>query len=135
MVNALKKNFLSLPAGRYGKSTERSTKRSHQSNQGNSGLSAERVQAIGVLRCLRSKKKIAAEKRSEMHFLSNQVKEKWIEDYVESETAGARKQVEDAEAVVQQEQEDMKRGKIAGLMNRELKKTLKEMMVTIGDHL
>jgi hypothetical protein len=32
-----------------------------------------------------------AEKRREMHFLSNEEKEKWIEDYVERETAGARK--------------------------------------------
>jgi hypothetical protein len=39
-----------------------------------------------------------------MRFLSNEVKEKWIVDYVERETAGARKRVEDAEAVVQREQ-------------------------------
>jgi len=38
-----------------------------------------------------------------MHFLNHEEKAKWIEDYVERETARARKQVEDAEAVVQQE--------------------------------
>jgi hypothetical protein len=50
---------------------------------------------------LRSKKKLAAEKQQETHFLSNEEKEKWIEDFVERETAGARKRVEDAEAAVQ----------------------------------
>jgi hypothetical protein len=54
------------------------------------------------LRSLRFKKKLAAKKRQETHFFSNEEKEKWIEDYVERETAGARKQVEDAEAAVQQ---------------------------------
>jgi len=40
---------------------------------------------------LRSKEKLVAEKRRETHFLSNEENEKWIEDYVERETAGARK--------------------------------------------
>jgi hypothetical protein len=52
---------------------------------------------------LKSKKKLAAEKRQETHFLSNEEKEKWIKDYVERETAEARKRVEDTEAAVQQE--------------------------------
>jgi predicted N-acyltransferase len=46
--------------------------------------------------------KLAAEMQQATHFLSNEEKEKWIEDYVERETAGARKRVEDAEAAVQQ---------------------------------
>jgi hypothetical protein len=91
MVNAPKKNFSPLPVGRYGKSTKRSTQRHHQVNEGKSGLEAERIRALGALRSLRSKKKLAAEKRRETHFLSNEEKEKWIEDYVERETAGARK--------------------------------------------
>jgi len=118
MVNALKKNFLPLPAGRYGKSKVRSTQRCHQPNEGKSGLEAERIRALGALRSLRSKKKLAVEKRRETHFLSNEEKEKWIEDYVESETAGARKRVEDAEAAVQQEQDDMTHAEIAGLTSR-----------------
>ena len=101
MVNAPKKNFSPLPAGKYGKSKKRSTQRRHQANEGKSGLVAERIRALGALRSLRSKKKLAAEKRRETHFLSNEEKEKWIEDYVERETAGARKRVEDAEAAVQ----------------------------------
>jgi len=118
MVNAPKKNFLSLPAGRYGKSTKRSTQRRHQANEGPSGLEAERVRALGALRRVRSKKKLAVEKRRETHFLSNEENEKWIEDYVERETAVARKRVEDAEAAVQQEQDDMMHAEIAGLTSR-----------------
>ena len=135
MVNAPKKNFSPLPAGRYGKSTKRSTQRRHQANEGKSGLEAERVRALGALRSLRSKKKLAAEKRRESHFLSNEEKEKWIEDYVERETAVARKRVEDAEAAVQQEQEDMNHAEIAGLTTREPEKTFQEMLVAIGDSL
>jgi len=89
MVNAPKTNFSPLSAGRYGKSTQRSTQRRHHAKEGKSGLEAARVRALGALRRLRSKKKLAAETRRETHFLSNEEKEKWIEDYVERETAGA----------------------------------------------
>ena len=87
------------------------------------------------MRSLRSKKKLAAKKRREMHFLSNEEKKKWIEDYVERETAGARKRVGDAEATVQQEQDDMTQAEIAGLTSREPEKTFEEMLVAIGDSL
>jgi len=107
MVNAPKKNFSPLPAGRYGKSKKRSTRQRHQANEGKSGLVAERIRALGALCSLRSKKKLAAEKRRETHFLSNEEREEWIEEYVERETSGARKRVEDAEAAVQQEPDDM----------------------------
>jgi len=135
MVNALKKNFSPVPAGRYGKSTMRSTQRRHQANEGKSGLEAEWIRALRALRSLRSKKKLAAEKRREMHFLSNEEKEKWIEYYVERETAGARKRVEDAEAAVQQEKDDMTHAEIAGLTSREPEKTFEEMLVAIGESL
>jgi len=78
---------------------------------------------------------LAAEKRRETHFSSNEEKEKWIEDYVERETAGARKRGEDAETAVQQEQDEMMHGEIAGLTSREPEKTFKEMLVAIGDSL
>jgi hypothetical protein len=84
---------------------------------------------------LRSKKKLAAEKRRETHFFSNQETEKWIEDYVERETAGARKRVEDPEAAVQQEQDNMAHAEIAGLTSREPEKTFEEMLVAIRDSL
>jgi len=54
---------------------------------------------------------------------------------VERETAGARKRVEDAEAAVQQEQEDMTRAEIAGLMSSEPEKTFEEILVSLGDSL
>jgi len=87
------------------------------------------------LRSSRSKNKLAAEKRRETHFLSNEEKEKWIEDYVERQTAGARKRVEHTEAVVQQEQDDMTHAKLTGLTSRKPEKTFQEMLVTIADSL
>src|SRR5260221_154746 len=63
IVNAVKKNFTPLPAGRYGKYTKRLTQRRHQANEGTSGVEAERLRALGALRSLRSKKKLAAEKQ------------------------------------------------------------------------
>jgi len=133
MVNAPKKNFSPLPAGRNGTSTKRSTQRRHQANESKSSFEAERVQALGALRSLRSKKRLAAEKRRETHFLSNEEKEKWIEDFVERETTGARKRVEDAEAALQQEQDDMTHAELAGLTSRKPEKTFEEMLVGIGD--
>jgi len=135
MVNASEQIFSPLLAGRYGKSTRHSTQRHHKANEGKSRLEAERIRALGTLRSLRSKKKLAAEKRRETHILSNEETEKWIQDYVESETAGARKRVEDAEAAVQQEQDDMTYAEIAGLTSREPDKTFDEMLEAIGDSL
>ena len=57
---------------------------------------------------LRSKKKLAAGKQRETHFLSNEEKEKSIQDYVERETAVARMQVEDPETAIEQKQDDMR---------------------------
>jgi len=67
-----------------------------------------------------------------MHFLSNEEKEKWIEDYLERETAGARKRVKDAEAAVQQQRYDTRKAGNAGLTSREPAKTFQEMIVGIG---
>jgi len=93
------------------------------------------VRARGALRSLRSKKRLVAEKRLETHFLSNEEKEKWIEYFVERETAGARKRVEDIEAAVQQEQDDMTHAELTGLTSRKPEKTFEEMLVAIGDSL
>jgi len=130
-----KKNISPPPAGRYGNSTKRSTQRRHHANEGKSGLEEERVRALGELRSLRSKKKLVAEKRRETHFLSNKEKEKWIEVYVERETAVARKRVDDPEEAVQQEQDNMKHAEIAGLTHTEPEKTFQEMLVAMGDSL
>ena len=56
-----------------------------------------------------------------------------MEVYVERETAVARMRVEDAEAAVQQEQEDMKHAESGGLMNRQAEMTLHKITVAIGD--
>jgi len=135
LVNALKKNFSPLLAGRNGKLTQRSTQQRHQANEGKSGFEVQVVRAIGALRSLRSKKWLVAENRRETHFLSNEEKETWIEDFVERETTGARKRVEDAEAAVQQEQDDIRNNELAGLTSRKPEKTFEEMLITIGDSL
>jgi len=134
-VNALKKNFSPLLVGKYSESTKHSTQRRHQANEGKSGLDAGNVRALGALHNMQPKKKLAAEKRWETHFLSNEDNEQWIEDSVERETACARKPVEDAEAGVQQEQEDTRKADNVGLTNGEPEKTLQEMMVAIRDNL
>ena len=132
MVNAPKMNFSPLPAGKYGKSTKKSTRRRHQANEGKSGLVAERVRALGALRSLRSKKKLAAEKRQETHFLSNEEREKWIEDFVERETAVARKRVQDAETAIMQ---DMTTAENGGATTGKPETTFEEMLNAIGDSL
>ena len=48
------------------------------------------------------------EKRRETHFLSNEEKDKWMEDYLDGETAVARNLVQDAETAIMQEQEHMR---------------------------
>jgi hypothetical protein len=60
---------------------------------------------------------------------------KWIEDFVERETAGARKRVEDSEAAVQQEQDDMTHAEMSGLMSRVPDMMFEEMLAAIGDSL
>jgi len=135
MVDAPEMTVRPIPAGRYLKSTKRSTQQRHQVNDSKSGLEAETVRALGALRSLRSKKTLAAEKRQETHFSSNEEEEKWIDDYVERETAGARKGVEDAQAAIQQQQNDMKHAEIVGLMTREPEMKFEEMMVALGDSL
>ena len=114
MVNVPKKNLSPLPAGKYGTSTECFPRRRHQANPGKSGLETERVWALGELRSSQSIQLIAAGKRPETPFLSNEEKETWIEDYVERETAVARKRVEDAETAVEQKQDDMRNDEKAG---------------------
>jgi len=106
-VNTPKKNCSPPLAGRYRKSTKRSTQLRQLANEGKSGLESERVRTLGALRGLGFKQKLAAEKRWDMHFSTNEEKYKWIEDYVKRETARARRRVEDAGAAFQQEQDDM----------------------------
>jgi len=135
MVNAPKKNLLPLPEGKHGKSTKHSTRQRHLANKGKSGLEAERVRAWGALRSLRSKKKLAAEKRREMHFSNNEEREKWIEDYKERETAVARQRVQDAETAIMQEQEHMGDVEMGRSTTTRPEMTFEEMLNAIGDSL
>ena len=104
-------------------------------NEGISGFEAERVRALGALRSLRSKKNLVAEKRRQTHTLSNEENEKWIEDYVKRETAGARQPVEDTDAAIRQEQDDLEMTQNTGLTTREPENTFPAMMVAITDSL
>jgi len=134
-VNARKNNIWPLPAGRYGKLPKRSAQCPHQAKEGKSGLEADRDRALGALHRLRSTKKLEAEKRHEMHLLRNVGIENWIGDYVARQTAGAWKRVEDAEAAVHRDHEDMKHAEIAGLTNREPANNFEKIMVAFGDSL
>jgi len=135
MVNALKRNCSQLLAGIYGKSRQRSTQRCHYVNEGHSFLEAERVRALGALRSLRFEKKLVAQNLREMQSLSNKEKQKWIEDYAETETTRPRKQVDDGEAVIRQDHEDTEAAEHTALINKEPKKTFHEIFVAIEDSL
>jgi len=84
---------------------------------------------------MRSTKKLAAEKRQEMQFLSSEEKEIWIEDYVVRGTAGVRQRVEAAEAAIKHAQEVTETAEISGLTTREHKKMFHEMICAIRDSL
>jgi len=135
MINDLKKNCSTLPAGKYGNSTKQSTRRHHQTNRGRSGLEFEMVSALGALRSSWSKKKFLAEDRQEMHFASNEEKEKWIEDYVERETAVATKLVQDTEKPIMHGLQDMTAAENVGATTRTPQTMFQEMLNAFGDSL
>jgi len=135
MVNAPKKNFSPLPAGQYGKSTNRSPQWYHSVNELKSGLDAERVRTLGALPSLRSKKRLLAEKRKQTNFLSSEEQEQWIDDYVERQTAVARKRVEDAETAIKQVQEHIRKAENAGLTVTTPEKLFLERLNAIGESL
>lgn len=72
MVNAPNKNISPHPGGKCGNSTKQSTCRHHQANEAKWGLGAKWFRAFGLLRMLRSKEKLSAEKRRETDILSNE---------------------------------------------------------------
>jgi len=91
---------LTLPVGKYSELRKNSKQLCLHAKECNSGLEVERVRVLGALRSFGFKKKLEAEKRTEMHSLSNEGTEKWIEDYIGRETTVARKEVEDAETAI-----------------------------------
>jgi hypothetical protein len=70
-----------------------------------------------------------------MHYLSNQQKGTWIENYLERETAGVRKRVEEAPASVQKERDDMTHTEFVGMASREPEMSLDEMLFAFRDSL
>jgi len=70
-----------------------------------------------------------------MHFLSNEEIEKWIEDYVERETAEGRQRVQDAEIAIMQWLRDMNTAESMGTTTRQPETMFKEMLNAIGDRL
>jgi len=133
VVNAPKMNISPLPAGKYCKSTMHSTRRRPQANEAKSGLDGERGRAVGGLRSVRSKKKLAAGRRQETHFVCTEEMEKCIEDYVERETAVARNRVEDPDTAINQAQEEMRNAENVGLTTTKPETTFEEMLDAIGD--
>jgi hypothetical protein len=77
---------------------------------------------------------LSAEKRQETYWVSNDEKVKWIDDYVERETAVARKLGQDAETAIMQELRDMTTTDNAGATIREPKTTFEELINAIGDN-
>jgi len=135
MVNPPEKNVSPIPAGKYGKLTKRSTHQRHHVNEGKSGLEPERVCALGALCSVQTKSYLAAEKQQERYSLSNEDKQQWLENYVQREITGARMRVEDAEAAMQREQEEMRKAENAELTNRAPEMTFQELLVAIRDSL
>jgi len=70
-----------------------------------------------------------------MHHCSYADNDEWVEDYVERETTGARKLVEDAGAADQHVHDDMTHTQITGSTSRAPEKTFQEMLVAITDRL
>ena len=70
-----------------------------------------------------------------MHLLRNEENEKWIQDYVDRETAVARNHVKDPETTSMQELEDMRNAEKAGSTPGKPETTFDEMLYPIGDSL
>ena len=60
---------------------------------------------------------------------------KWIEDYIDRDTAVARNWVEDVETAIMQKQEDMWNAEHAGSTTRKPEKTVQEILNTIAGSL
>ena len=76
-------------------------------NHSKIGIEAEQVQVLGTLDSLCCKKRFVVECKPESNFISKKAKEKWIEEFVESKIAAARKRVGKAEAVVERERKTL----------------------------
>jgi len=70
-----------------------------------------------------------------MHYSSTDKKERWIDDYIERETAAVRIRFEDTETATKQGHQDVQSANWAGLTTREPGKMFDEMLDTIRDSL
>jgi len=132
MVDTPKKDFSPLPVGKWVKSKNMFTLWRHQENKGLTGLLAERIGASAALCRVVLRKKAAVEKCQEMHFLSNEEKQKWIEDFVERETAVAQKRLQDADTAIM---EDITTAANGGVTTGKPRTTFEEILNAIGDSL
>jgi len=98
-------------------------------------LGEESVRALGALHGLGSRKKLPAENRREMHFSSNEEKEKWIDNDEDRETTDARKRVRDTETAIMQEQEHMRNVEKAQSTTTQPETTFEEMLNAVGERL
>jgi len=135
MVDAPKKNLSPLPVGTYRKSTKQSTWWCHQLNHGKIGFAAETVWVLEALRSLQSNKKLSVETKQEKYIISNEKKEKWIEDYEDRETAVVRNRVQDTVTAILQEQEHFGNVEKEWSTTTETETTFEKMLNAVGDSL
>ena len=114
---------------------KKSTHFHRQANNGKSGLQAEGVRALGALCSFRSEKKLSVEKRWEIHFINNEETEKSLGDYMDRETAVARKRVQDAVTTIMQEQGHMRNVEQAQSTTTKPETTFEEMGNVMGESL
>jgi Uri superfamily endonuclease len=86
---------------------------------------------LGALGSLQSKKKLLAEKRQKSHLFRNDEKEKWIEDYLQSETTVARKRVDVAETAIMSEQNNTTTAENLGATTAKPKTTFEQILNAI----
>ena len=78
---------------------------------------------------------VSVEKRRETHFSSNAEREKWMEDYVERETAVASKRVLNIETAIMQELKGTTTAESVRMTTRKPETMFQEMLNAIADSL
>jgi hypothetical protein len=135
MVGAAKGNSSPILVSKYRKLTKQSTRQHLQVDEGKSGFAADRVWPLGALHSINFQMQLATGKRWETNWLSNQEKEKWIENFADRETGVARNWVQHAETGIMQKQEDMRNAKTTESRSRKSVNTLGVMLYAIWDSL
>ena len=76
-------------------------------NEGKSGVEAEWLTDFAALCSLQSTRKLVAEKRRDTYNSNTNEREKWIQGYVHTGMTVKRKEDEDRETAIWQQQEDV----------------------------